>query len=91
MRCKNLRARQSGLTRTRGRQFCVNAQCIQPGHSRTRQMHPKLFMEPLRREQAEGVRREVERITAELRGAMARTGSPDVRHIDPGVLHRRDF
>lgn len=51
----------------------------------------RVVMEPLRREQAEGVRREVERITAELRGAMARTGSPDVRHIDPGVLHRRDF
>lgn len=51
----------------------------------------RVVMEPLRREQSEGVRKTVERITGELRGAMARTGAPDIRHIDAGVLHRRDF
>lgn len=51
----------------------------------------RVMMEPLRRDKSEGVRAEVERITAELRGVMARTGAPDITHIDPSVLHRRDF
>ncbi len=51
----------------------------------------RVIMEPLRRERGEGVRREIERMTDELRGAMARTASPDIRHIDRAVIHPRDF
>lgn len=51
----------------------------------------RVVMEPLRLKQAQGVTETLERMTAELRGAMARTGACDLAHIDPGVLRRRDF
>lgn len=44
------------------------------------------IMEPLRESGAEGVRRQIEKITRELAGVMARTCSPDIRHIDPAVI-----
>lgn len=49
----------------------------------------RVVMEPLRREQAEGVRKEVIRMNDELKGAMARTGAAKLRDIDPSVLHQR--
>lgn len=51
----------------------------------------RVIMEPLRKEQALGVTKTVERMTNELRGAMARTASPDIFHIDRDVLHFRAF
>jgi len=44
------------------------------------------IMEPLREGGAEGVKRQIEKVTRELAGAMARTCSPDIRHIDPAVI-----
>jgi isopentenyl diphosphate isomerase/L-lactate dehydrogenase-like FMN-dependent dehydrogenase len=41
------------------------------------------------REGAEGVKKRIEAMNSELAGAMARTGSPDIRHIDPEVLWRK--
>jgi len=38
------------------------------------------------REGAEGVRKRIAAMTDELAGAMARTGSPDLSHIDPAIL-----
>ncbi len=38
------------------------------------------------REGADGVRMRIEAMNGELAGAMARTGSPDIRHIDPAIL-----
>ena len=35
----------------------------------------------------EGVARVIRRMNGQLKAMMARTGSPDPRHIDPGVLH----
>ena len=51
----------------------------------------RVIMEPLRREQAEGVSKQICRMTDELRGTMARTGAADLAGIDPTVLHKRDF
>lgn len=51
----------------------------------------RVIMEPLRLEGADGVRNEIKRMTAELRGAMARTCSRDIEHIDASVLHMRSF
>jgi isopentenyl diphosphate isomerase/L-lactate dehydrogenase-like FMN-dependent dehydrogenase len=41
------------------------------------------------REGAEGVKKRIEAMNSELAGAMARTGSPDIRHIDPEVLWKK--
>ncbi len=51
----------------------------------------RVIIEPLSQNGADGVHSTVDRMTAELRGAMARTGSPDISHIDSDVLHKRDF
>jgi 4-hydroxymandelate oxidase len=40
---------------------------------------------------ADGVRDRLLAMTAELKGAMARTGTPDLAHMDATVLHRRTF
>ena len=37
---------------------------------------------------AEGVKETIERITAELKGAMARTGCADLKHMDDSVIRR---
>ena len=46
----------------------------------------RIVMGPLAAEGAEGVRSLVDKMTAELAGAMARTGSPDIKHIDPSLI-----
>ncbi len=45
------------------------------------------LMEPLDEEGAEGVSRTIREFTDELKAMMLRTGSPDLKHIDPTVLH----
>ena len=47
----------------------------------------RVVMGPLREEGAEGVSRVIDEMTRELAGAMARTCSPDIRHIDASLLH----
>lgn len=49
----------------------------------------RVIMEPLRREQSEGVRKDILRMTDELKGAMARTGAACLSGISADVLHRR--
>ena len=46
----------------------------------------RIIMPPLGAEGAEGVRKTIAGMTEELAGAMAATGSPDIRHIDPTVI-----
>jgi isopentenyl diphosphate isomerase/L-lactate dehydrogenase-like FMN-dependent dehydrogenase len=46
----------------------------------------RVVMGPLGTEGAEGVRKTIVEITEELAGAMAATGSPDIRHIDPALV-----
>lgn len=48
----------------------------------------RVMIPDLIREGSEGVRKRIGEMTAELAGAMARTGSPDIRHIDPSVIWR---
>ena len=45
------------------------------------------LMEPLDREGPAGAANVLCRMTDELKAMMVRTGSPDVRHIDPDVIH----
>ena len=47
------------------------------------------LMEPLKENGAEGVRKKIQVMTEELSGAMARTGSPNITHIDPSVIWKR--
>jgi len=49
------------------------------------------LMPRLKEAGAEGVRRLFEQITADLSYTMAMTCSPDLNHIDPGIVHRADF
>lgn len=51
----------------------------------------RVIMKPLEEKGAEGVRGEVERMTAELRGVMARCGCPDLNHIDPSVVWKKTW
>lgn len=44
-----------------------------------------------RKEGAKGVEARLRQLTGELRGALARTGSPDILHIDPTVVRRRTW
>ena len=46
----------------------------------------RIIQEPLVKEGAEGIRKFFVSMTEELAGAMAATGSKDIRHIDPTVL-----
>ena len=46
----------------------------------------RVIMQPLGKSGAQGVREQVERMNEELKGVMARTGSRDLRHIDPSVI-----
>ena len=45
------------------------------------------LMPPLEEKGAEGVAETIGRFTDELKAMMVRTGSPDLRHIDPSVIH----
>ncbi len=49
----------------------------------------RAVMEPLKAAGAAGVKEMVTRMTDELRGAMARTASSDLAHIDPTVIWKR--
>lgn len=52
----------------------------------------RIIIEPLKASGAEGVKNQIEKMTKELAGAMARTCSPDIKHIDPKVIwHRGNF
>lgn len=46
---------------------------------------------PLLKEGAEKTSNRINEITNELKGVMARTGVADLKHMDPTVIHRRDF
>ena len=46
----------------------------------------RVIMGPLKEAGAEGVRSQIAKMTEELAGAMARTCSPDIRHIDSSVI-----
>ena len=46
----------------------------------------RITLDPLGAEGAEGVRKTIVSMTEELAGAMAATGSRDIRHIDPGLI-----
>lgn len=45
------------------------------------------LMEPLEKDGPEGAARVIQSMTNEIRAMLVRTGSPDVRHIDPAVIH----
>ena len=45
------------------------------------------LMEPLAKGSPEAAAQVIQRMTDELKAMMVRTGSPDVRHIDPTVIH----
>jgi len=47
-------------------------------------------MGPIQEKGPQGACEVIEAVTAELAGAMARTASPDIRHIDPSLLWRRN-
>ncbi|NLX75831.1 MAG: alpha-hydroxy-acid oxidizing protein [Clostridiaceae bacterium] len=51
----------------------------------------RIIMGPLREKGAEGVKEQIEKMTEELAGVMARTCSPDIRSIDPSVIRKRNF
>lgn len=50
----------------------------------------RIIMEPLRSDGSEGVRALIVKMTEELAGAMAKTCSPDIRHIDSSVIWKND-
>ena len=45
------------------------------------------LMEPLAQGGPEAAAQVIRRMTNELKAMMVRTGSPDVQHIDPEVIH----
>lgn len=49
----------------------------------------RVIMPPLKEKGAQGVKEQVCRMNEELKGAMARTGSPDLGHIDPSVIWKK--
>lgn len=48
----------------------------------------RVIMKPLNEKGAAGVKETIERITAELKGTMARTGCADLKHMDASVIRR---
>ena len=46
-------------------------------------------LEPLRKNGADGAWKYIDQMNRERAGVMARTGSPDIRHIDPSVIWHR--
>lgn len=51
----------------------------------------RVMMGPLGKKGAEGVRDQIKKMNEELAGVMARTCSPDIRHIDPSLIWHKDF
>jgi isopentenyl diphosphate isomerase/L-lactate dehydrogenase-like FMN-dependent dehydrogenase len=51
----------------------------------------RALMDPLRVEGADGVQNKIAAMTEELAAVMARTGSKDIKSIDPSVIWKRDF
>ena len=51
----------------------------------------RIIMEPLKKNGSMGVRDQIRKMTEELAGVMARTCSPDLNHIDPSVIHHRNW
>ncbi|HOV27491.1 MAG TPA: alpha-hydroxy acid oxidase [Pseudobacteroides sp.] len=49
----------------------------------------RVIMKPLGESGAEGVKNQILKMTEELAGVMAKTCSPDIRHIDPSVIWNR--
>lgn len=49
----------------------------------------RALMTPLADEGSQGVQQSIQQMTEELAGAMARTCSPDIAHIDPAVIWKR--
>lgn len=49
----------------------------------------RAIMEPLRMEGSEGVKKQIEKMTEELAGVMARTCTPDIKHIDSSIIWHR--
>lgn len=45
------------------------------------------LMQPLEERGAEGVADTIRSFTGELKAMMCRTGTPDLKHLDPGVIH----
>jgi 4-hydroxymandelate oxidase len=51
----------------------------------------RALMDPLREGGAAAVQKKIQAMTEEMAGAMARTCSPDISHIDSSLIWRRDF
>jgi len=51
----------------------------------------RVIMGPLGKSGAQGVAEAINQMTEELAGVMARTCSPNLGHIDPGVIWHKDF
>ena len=51
----------------------------------------RVIMEPLKKNGSMGVRDQIRKMTEELAGVMARTCSRDLCHIDPSVIHHRNW
>lgn len=51
----------------------------------------RVIMEPLKKNGSLGVRDQIRKMTEELAGVMARTCSRDLCHIDPSVIHHRNW
>lgn len=51
----------------------------------------RVIMEPLKKNGSMGVKDQIIQMTEELAGVMARTCSPDLRHIDSSVIHHRNW
>lgn len=51
----------------------------------------RVIMEPLKMNGSIGVKDQIIKMTEELAGVMARTCSPDLKHIDPSVIYHRNW
>ncbi len=51
----------------------------------------RVIMDPLKQNGSMGVRDQIRKMTEELAGVMARTCSPDLKHIDPSVIYHRNW
>ena len=48
----------------------------------------RVLMDPLKNQGAMGVRDTIRKLTGQLQAMMRRTATPDLRHMDPTVIHR---
>jgi isopentenyl diphosphate isomerase/L-lactate dehydrogenase-like FMN-dependent dehydrogenase len=51
----------------------------------------RVIMDPLKQKGSMGVRDQIIKMTEELAGVMARTCSPDLKHLDPSVIYHRNW